>query len=211
MQEATAFPRLRFRCQSISEPSQFHLVDVSQDGRIVCSCTGEPGRFCSHIDATLVHGERAMVPREDRHIADRAQAQLRGMLKPHKNWKSHWLTKRKWRGLPPRLSHAAEVSAKDGMPLLSLEGRGKRRRNAEEMITRKGWMIAPRPVRGCVFHLIPDDAEAIGKAAEAAAARSIPIITYQEWLELAEDITEALVERLVIWQGEGAHPTILAA
>lgn len=64
--------KLSFYCKSpVKDARPYQIVfDIETDG-LSCSCQHfTKAKFCSHIDATLVAGERAMIEEEDRPIAD---------------------------------------------------------------------------------------------------------------------------------------------
>lgn len=163
----------------------WHVVLVPDRGHVVCSCAGV--NWCSHIDATLVAGERAMVPPEEWAEANRAQISAKGRIGPPKDWQATWRTNRRWRGLPPARITMLDRSRAEGRPMMSLEGRGSARALIQRISEEAGWMIADNPVKGCLFHVAPAS-DSGSRAAEAARASGVPIATYEEWAGIADQL-----------------------
>jgi hypothetical protein len=135
--------------------------------------------WCSHIEATLVAGERFMVHPDDRIIADQAQILAKGRIGPTKDWKSNWRGHRKWRGLPPRQSQAQRLM-RLGNPVVSIEGRQSLRRQAIEIANDHEWYVNPRPSIGVLVHVVENkDSNSI--AAEHARKLGLMIATHEEW------------------------------
>lgn len=187
-----------FRVRSMSEDA-WHVVLVPLEGHVVCSCAGVS--WCSHIDATLVAGERAMVPPEEHGEANRAQIAARGRIGAPDGWQAHWRTNRRWRGLPPARITMLDRSRREGMPMMSLEGRGGERRLVEQISREAGWMVSPFPVRGCLFHVAPET-DTTTRAAEQARAAGIPIATYSEWAGLAAQLAKVLTHEIASRTGK---------
>lgn len=173
----------------------WHVVLVPAEGHVICSCAGVG--WCSHIDATLVAGERAMVPVEEHGEANRAQIAARGRIGPPEGWQAHWRTNRRWRGLPPARITTLDRSRRDGLPMMSIEGRGGERRLVEQISRDAGWMVTATPVRGCLFHVAPTS-ESSTKAAEQARENGIPIATYGEWVGLASQLAKVLGHEIAV-------------
>ena len=166
-----------FRCASISEEGYYHTIQVPEQGHVQCSCMG--ASWCSHIEATLVAGERFMVHPDDRIIADQAQILAKGRIGPTKDWKSNWRGHRKWRGLPPRQSQAQRLM-RLGNPVVSIEGRQSLRRQAIEIANDHEWYVNPRPSIGVLVHVVENkDSNSI--AAEHARKLGLMIATHEEW------------------------------
>lgn len=187
-----------FRCRSMSE-DLWHVILVPQRGHVVCSCLGQS--WCSHIDATLVAGERAMVPAEEHAEANRAQIAARGRIGPTEGWKADWRNNRRWRGLPPARITALESSRRQGLPMMSIEGRGRGRRETVERSRDAGWMVVDEPVRGCLFHVAPDAASE-SRAAERARRDGIPIASYEEWATLAAELAPVMKHAIAAHAGD---------
>ena len=181
-----------FRVRSMSEDA-WHVVLVPLEGYVVCSCAGV--NWCSHIDATLVAGERAMVPQEEWPEANRAQIAARGRIGAPKDWQAHWRSNRRWRGLPPARVTMLDRSRMEGRPMMSLEGRGGGRALIHRISVDAGWLVANHPVKGCLFHVSPDS-DGNSRAAEAARASGVPIASYEEWAGLAEQLGRVLTHEI---------------
>lgn len=168
-----------FRCKSMTY-DEYHHIEVPAAGYITCSCQG--ASWCSHIEATLVCGERAMVPPEDRLEADKAQVIARGRLHAPEDWKAVWRANRKWRGLPPRETKAMSI-LRGGRPVVSMEGRGKLRSQAEQIAQENQWEVVSSPSRGVLVHVTdrPDGNPRI----EQARKLDILVLTHDEWPRIA--------------------------
>lgn len=167
----------------------WHVVLVPDVGHVMCSCAGV--NWCSHIDATLIAGERAMVAPEDRETANLAQIAARGRVGATDGWQAHWRGNRRWRGLPPARITSLETSRKTGTPMMSVEGLGNSRRDIITRSKEAGWMVVPRPVTGCLFHVSPDPSRD-SSATEAARQRGIPIASYEEWEGMVEALASVM-------------------
>ena len=164
-----------FRCRSMSEEVFYH-IEVPQTGHVVCSCQGVS--WCSHIEATLVDGERAMVHPDDRHIADRAQPLAKGRLDKPKWWKATWKTNRRWRGLPMKEPKALDLLRR-GVPVVSMQGRGHKRTRAEELAQRNGWVIVYAPTKGVLIHV--SDAANDDPRCKRARELGIATVSHDHW------------------------------
>ena len=171
----------------------WHVVLVPERGHVICSCAGV--NWCSHIEATLVAGERAMVSAEDRDTANRAQIAARGRIGPPDGWQSHWRTNRRWRGLPPARMTSLHQSRETGRPMMSIEGRGGARRDVATLSREAGWMVVAAPVLGCIFHVAPDSTSC-SPAAERARASGIPIASYDEWMGMADSLAAVMAHEI---------------
>jgi len=174
-----------FRCSSMSEPGVHHYISVPLDGEVECSCNGV--NWCSHIDATLVAGERHMVPQNDWRAANLAGVIARGKIGPTEGWKATWRENRRWRGLPTVRSAAALRAIEHRRPLVSFAGRDGRRSTLEYMSTEHGWEVTGSLVEGCAYLVVPD-ALWKGVSIDAAARRGVPVATYDEWEGMSADI-----------------------
>ena len=167
-----------FRCSSMSEPGVHHYISVPLDGQIECSCNGVS--WCSHIDATLVAGERHMVPPDDWRAANLAGVIAKGRIGPTENWKATWRENRRWRGLPTVRSAAALRALQHRRPLVVFSGRNPRRKTLEYMSIEHGWEVSTQLVEGCAY-LVTPDVEAESGMIEMAKKRGVPIVTYDDW------------------------------
>ena len=184
---------VEFRCASMSEPGTFHTITVPDRGWIQCSCTGE--NWCSHIDATLVAGERHMVPSTDWTAANIAQTLARGRIKAPEDWKGTWRSNRRWRGLPTVRSRAALKALSHGRPLVALGGRGDDRKEMEKQSKEDGWEVTRDVVEGCAFLVIPDAGDD-GARTATAERRGVPVLTYAQWREVSGMMATMLADAI---------------
>lgn len=185
-----------FRCRSMTD-DDFHYINVPAQGHVQCSCRGES--WCSHIEATLVCGERAMVPEEDRVKADQAQVLAKGRIGPTEDWKANWRSNRRWRGLPLKESRAMTLM-KSGHPVVSMHGRGIKRRMSQQVATRNGWSILPSPTKGVIVH-VSDLDEGEEKILHAESL-GIIVLDHEKWPTIAP-MGHTLKERMMDLLGEG--------
>lgn len=184
---------VEFRCASMSEPGTYHTISVPDRGWIQCSCTGDS--WCSHIDATLVAGERHMVPSSDWTAANIAQELARGRLRMPDEWRATWRSNRRWRGLPTVRSKAALRALSHGRPLIALGGRGDERREMESISKDDGWEVTRDVVEGCAFLIIPDTGDD-GARTATADRRGVPVLTYGQWREVSQMMARMLSEAM---------------
>ena len=182
-------PPVLIRVQRISGEGYHHIM-VPEQGHVMCSCNGES--WCSHIDATLVAGERHMVHPRDRRSADVAQIRARGRIGATANWKAHWRTNRKWRGLPTRETTAQKL-IRAGEPVLSVDAKGTTAENIRRIAKEHGWKISPRPTKGVLIHVHGDEP---GKRTEYASFIGIMVISAEQWEAIAP-IGDTLRDRIV--------------
>ena len=171
--------RAVFRCKSMTA-DEYHHIEVPVQGHVTCSCRGES--WCSHIEATLVAGERAMVPKEDRVEADRAQVLAKGRIGPPPDWKSNWRNNRRWRGMSMRESNAMTMM-RAGTPVVSMQGTGLTKRQSARIAQNNGWGIVPSPVKGVIVH-VSDEPEGDQKR-EHALSLGIIVLTHEQWPAIA--------------------------
>ena len=171
--------QVSFRCKSMTY-DEYHHILVPDKGFVICSCQGVG--WCSHIEATLVCGERFMVPEEDRVIANQAQILAKGRIGPPEDWKADWRNNRKWRGLPVRIPKALEM-LKKGYPVVSFQGSSKLRKEAKIIAEENGWAIAPRPSNGVIVHAALDGKK--GKRTEYAKEVGAMVVYGDDWKSIA--------------------------
>lgn len=181
-----------FRVKSMSEDG-WHVVHVPVKGNVLCSCAGV--NWCSHIEATLIFGERSMVPEAERVEANKAQILAKGRIGPPQGWQATWKKNRKWRGLPPVRNTFLEKSRQEGKPLVSIEGRGGAKKLVEKISQEAGWIVTKTPIKGCLFHVV-ENTETHSFHAEKAMQRGIPIASYEEWINLAEHLAKILAHEI---------------
>ncbi|MCP9308684.1 SWIM zinc finger family protein [Zymomonas mobilis] len=99
-------PCIYFECDPQYKPYEYnenipYVIKFYPDSLTVsCNCLGflDSG-FCSHIDATLLAGERFMVPPEDWEIADYVMDKMEDRISTPSTWKASWKKNLVWRGL----------------------------------------------------------------------------------------------------------------
>ena len=183
-----------FRCRGRSDREDLHVVRADRRGAM-CSCQGVD--WCSHIDATLVAGERHMVPEEDRPAADRAQRLTSGRIRAPTDWQASWRDNRVWRGLaPPRGDDAAKLRM-DGRPVVLFLGSGPAGNRSEyvDQARSLGWRVVEQPHALVTLVVAPPEALATRRG-EAAMRLGLPIVDPSDWDEWAYDITNAAFDRI---------------
>lgn len=167
------------RVRSMSE-DRWHSIEV-EPSIATCSCMGL--NWCSHIDAVLMCGERYMVHPEDRKTTDKVAAIIRPKLIADPEWKAHWRSNRRWRGLPVRRSRAEEL-LHQGMPVVSVEGTKTQRTQASAIAEEHGWAVTTSASKGCLVHISrnPD-----GDSTQTNHARrlGIMITSHEDWPTIA--------------------------
>ena len=181
---------ISFRCASKSEPGLFHTVTVTWPGpKVTCDCDGFNGTICSHIDATLIAGERAMVPESDRAAADEAMRAVAGRIVVPAEWRGSWRWNSAWRGIPTRkygerkfptigLSWKPIVCFTGAMP----KPRKELLREAEQA----GWETIDR-IRPIIIVMVAADPNANSTKLLFAREHGIPILTFEEWAKITTD------------------------
>lgn len=186
---------LIFRCKSKTEEG-FRTITVNLSNKSHhCDCDGPSftgyTAFCSHIDATLVAGERFMVPPEERHLADTAQRALTGRIKVPEGWSGSWRRNRVWRGLAaprgPRESdklknlHGSDYYER---PRVCFTGKGHKPRSAlMEEARAFGWQVEDS-FSNKVKLLVAEDVTGHSSKLSKASYLNIPVVTYGDWIEL---------------------------
>lgn len=183
-----------FRCAGRKDRRAMHVISVSNRG-VTCSCHGVD--WCSHIDATLVAGERHMVPEEDRPAADRARRRMKGRIGPPPGWLATWRDDRVWRGLAPPRSGERERMAWDGRPTVCFIGPGPSG-NRDEYVDHAaslGWRVLERPTAYTTLVVSSDPAATTARARDARDL-NLPTIDPDQWDEWCYDMTNAVMERI---------------
>lgn len=183
---AGAMETYRVRVGSKRAPGTFHIVTVLADGSgAVCDCDGFDGLICSHIDAVLIAGERAMVPLEDHALANLASAAVEGRIAPPSTWQGSWRRDLAWRCLSSRAPRRR--LGQSGKPVVCFTGSMPRPR--KELVVEAdgaGWetVDSPSPV---ISVLVAADAN--GKSVKLAYARKngIPIVALDDWPAVLAD------------------------
>jgi hypothetical protein len=193
---------IEFRCAGRRDRRAMHVISVS-GGMATCSCNGVD--WCSHIDATLVAGERHMVPEEDRARADAARRRLRGRIHAPADWQATWREDRVWRGLAPPRSGERERMIWDGRPTVCFIGSGTAG-NREEYVDHAaslGWRVVERPM-GLTTLVVSSDTEGMTARGRDARELGLPTIMPDQWDEWCYDMTNAIMERI---EHHGHEPT----
>lgn len=184
---------ITFRCFSRSEPTP-HSIKV-EPGNVLCSCNGT--NWCSHIDATLLAGEREMVPFEDWDIADFAQRLASTWLQPPQDWKASWRDDKIWRGLATRRLTKVEQAVQAGRPMICFIGSGSLGSRADYLEEARdlGWepMTTIHPDVTLVVH---GPRGLASRAGQKATELNLPCLSFDEWDEHAYDITEQVLDRI---------------
>ncbi len=161
-------------------------LSVSDDGLTVeCDCGGfTSGRFCSHIDAVLLAGEREMVLEEDQGLADQAMALTQERIIVPENWKASWRGNMPWRGLS-RSGARRQRARESGKPLVCFTG-GKNRAGWTSDAQASGWDTIDSPSR-FIDVLVAADPTSSSRKLAAARQNGTAIVTYEEWAVLITD------------------------
>jgi hypothetical protein len=183
-----------FRCMGRSDRNEVHVV-VVEGVEPTCSCQGV--HWCSHIDATLVCGERFMVPAEDRHIADAAQRAVRGHVGPPTDWQASWKEDRVWRGLSAPRSDERMRMRLDGRPTICFVGAGSAgtKPDYEEGAETLGWKCVDRPNPYTTMVVCSAAGEATRSGVDAIVLE-LPMITHDQWDEWQYDVTNAVLDEI---------------
>lgn len=183
-----------FRCSGRKDRKAVHVISVTRT-RALCSCHGVD--WCSHIDATLRHGERHMVPSEDHAKADEARRIIRGRLKPPADWQASWKDDRVWRGLAPPRSGERERMRWDGRPTICFVGAGTAGTREEYLDHAQslGWRIVDKPSEyvTLVVQSATGSKTARGKLVNSLGLTSIEPPQWNEW---CYDITNEVLDRI---------------
>lgn len=185
---------LTFRCASRSDRRELHTITVEGNSAL-CSCTGT--EWCSHIEATLVDGERNMIPFEEWDTADQAQQLLAGSLIPPRSWKAHWREDRVWRGLAEPRKTNTQKAIQAGRPLICFIGEGQlgNRSDYIEEATGLGWTTVDNPSELVTLVVVSERASST-KRATLAKKLNLPMLLFHEWDEHAYDFTEKILEAI---------------
>lgn len=185
---------LQFRCKSKTDDG-YRIVKVDPSRRRAsCDCGGFDGTICSHIDATLIAGERFMIPDEDRDIADKSMKVLSGHLFAPPWWSAAWRKNNVWRGLAtprgPRQTAAMTDEYGDDYylrPKVCFTGTGPRgRKQLLEEARRTGWQ-AVDDFQADIAVLVAEDPTRQTNKLKKARQDGVPIVSYDEWDALQAD------------------------
>lgn len=186
--------QIEFRCRGRTDRDEVHVISVT-GGRVLCSCQGVD--WCSHIDATLVAGERAMVPEEDRREADAAMRIMKGRLGPPEGWQASWRDDKVWRGLSPARGDEGAKMRLDGRPTVLFLGSGPAGNRAEYMehAMSLGWRVVEQPTPLTTM-VVSSDKGLSTRRGDLAQLMSLPIIDHLGWDEWCYDMTNIVFDRI---------------
>ena len=182
-----------FRCQSRTDRSEYHRVTVN--GTVaLCSCNGVD--WCSHIDATLAHGETHMVPPEDRRDARKARRIMSGIIKPPRDWKSTWMKDRVWRGLVAPKTGELDKMLWDRKPTISFVGSGEAGSKSDyiEHAQSLGWRHVESVSN--LTTLVVWDTTTRSEAIDDAEGLDLPTINHSQWDEWCYEFTDELMKAI---------------
>jgi hypothetical protein len=177
-----------FRCGSQSEPAKFWVICVLlPDLKVRCDCPGfDDGGFCSHIDATLVAGERAMIPEEDRATAADLMRRLNGRVVAPSGWKANWRSNLVWRGFNSRASVRRGISPSE-IPVVCFTGKfPEPRKVLAQRAERMGWGTIDR-AHSKIDVLVAENPLWENNKLQFAKEYGIPVLSYEEWMTLSAD------------------------
>ena len=177
---------ISFRCVAKTVGNTFRIVSVTWPGPLVtCDCDGFNQLFCSHIDATLVAGERAMVPNDDWAAADEAMNAVGGLIVLPSDWKGSWRKNMKWRGFASRSS--PRRTGLTGRPLVCFTGAmPKPRKLPVAEAEAAGWETVDAP-HSKIDVLVAADPTGSSNKLKSARQYGIPILAFDEWVSLSVD------------------------
>ena len=183
---------IQIRVSAKTAADELRHISVAEDGSsFTCDCGGFDGVICSHIDAVLVAGERAMVHPDDRATADRAMALVDGRITVPETWKGTWRKNPGWRGLSGRgrIYSGHEPSTRDASkPLVCFTGKFPDG-NREEMLAEAralGWETVDSPSRYTDV-LVAGKTPATSAKLKSARQFNTPVVTLEEWRDLIRD------------------------
>lgn len=177
-----------FRVKAKTGLEAWRIVTVSGEGDVIhCDCAGFDGLICSHIDAVLVAGERAMVASDDLEAADKAAMLTAGKIVLPETWRGSWRRKLDWRGISHVERRKRSYVRDSSKPLVCFTGNcGRPRTDLTSEAKANGWEVVNRPSA----HLdVLVAADPTGKSAKLQVARThaIPIVDIEIWASLMLD------------------------
>jgi NAD-dependent DNA ligase len=177
-----------FRCASQSEPGHFWIVREVAAGQVRCECPGfETIEFCSHVDATLNSGERAMVPEEDRAVANEIMERMPGPIAAPSDWKANWRRNMIWRGFGSRASVRRRPFSASEKPVVCFTGKfPKPRSELMRLAIEAGWATVDRPHADIDILVVENAARETNKL-QFAREVGVPVLTYEEWVMVSPD------------------------
>ena len=94
-----------------------------------------------------------------------------------------------------------DKSRETGRPMISIEGRGVQRNTIVNLSTEAGWLVSPRPVKGCLFHVAPD-ADSQSLASDLSRTNGVPIASYDDWRDVAVGLARVLSQEIAHRTGD---------
>jgi hypothetical protein len=176
---------ITFRVKAKSEELGWRRVTVDDAGQARCDCVGFDGAICSHIDATLIAGERGMVHGDDLALADSAQSAASVIAVPS-TWKGTWRREYWWRGISRRRPSINPRTS--GKPLVCFTGTGpsKDRKTWLAEARAGGWDTTDEPSPFTTVLVVADRSAMTAKMGLARKNKTA-IVDYGEWVVLLAD------------------------
>jgi hypothetical protein len=145
------------------------------------------GSICSHIDAVLFSGERAMVHPEDIGMADIATPLAQKYLALPSQWRGSWRKNLRWRGLSGSRPFRTHRSLDKAKPLVCFTGTlPVPRTAAADAAKAAGWEVMGSASKVTTV-LVTENPMGTSRKLVAARAAGTPIVSYEEWQELMLD------------------------
>ncbi|MEZ5688710.1 MAG: BRCT domain-containing protein [Caenibius sp.] len=171
------------RVRAKSNPEEWRTITVSDDGtNVECDCAGFDGAICSHIDAVLIAGERAMVWPGDEAMADRAAPLVCKWFQLPDYWRGSWRREFDWRGISREQRRKRVYKRKSNKPLVCFTGKftDYDRDEMKADARTHGWDVVDSP-SAHLDVLVAADPMGPSAKLKKARANAIPIITVEEW------------------------------
>lgn len=184
---------IRFKCKAKTS-EEFRVISVDDRGTVSCDCESFIGVFCSHVDATLIAGERFMVPEQDRSLADKAMSLAVGRVAIPSDWRGAWRKNNVWRGLAPPRGPRQSTDLKDefggdyySRPKVCFTGNGPvGRKELLQAARETGWQAVDDFQSGIKVLVAEDPTKNTNKLKQARKL-GVPILSYDEWTRLNSD------------------------
>lgn len=189
-----------FRVKSRSQQDQWYHIMVVPAGYHICSCGLD---YCSHVDASVVHGIDSVVHPDDEQAWITAASFLDGLVQPPKNWKSSWRTDRVWLGLSPK--KPVKDPRSSGKPIACFLGKhtdAYPKRSLIKEARRAGWTPVQRISPWTTIIIVPDEPDeplpsnAIAGTFLEKNEAQILVITAHFWLQIQEEFLEQCAQKI---------------
>lgn len=187
--------KLSFFCKSpVKDARPYQIVFDTETDDLSCSCQHfTKAKFCSHIDATLIAGERAMIEEEDQPIADEIMTilqQKKKAISVPDDWKASWRADLEWRGF---FEDKRATWYRDGKKIPAVCFTGKDPKNPQKSrasylkeAEAKGFHVSKLFCKSLNIVVAPSPLTNTNKV-KGAAAWNIPVLSYDEWALLTAD------------------------